>query len=476
MNEPHRSVSVDQINWSEVLLITRLGRALSLSLQPNRVIMGFVLVAVLMATGTIWDAISGSPVGPEGLGSAPLSQAALAERLRPLVEDESLVSEDLAATLRAAETLRPAAVREAIEVTYRARSSDERRDSRGAVEAALMQVRLCEPMGVFEAAARAVIERTRDILSAALALNCPLVLSSVTQLFEIPAILLTDHTGFAMVYGLWAVVVVLLGSAAISRSAACQFAIEQYIPWTTSLAFALKRWVAILGAPGLPVAGLAIGAAGLAVGGLLLAVPGLNVIGAVLYGLALIGSAIAACLILLTVLASALLVPAVAVDAADAPDALARAYSFVRNRPLHWLVYGLAVFVQGLFGLVVVALIAAIAINFAAWGAGLFVTSPAVEALGGGASVTQLLPEDRAWMLSGTHRAAGAIIGLWRTVVAGFVAGWVLSYFACASTVLYFLMRKATDDQDLEEIWQPGMIEGTMAPGRVEVDEDREST
>lgn len=475
MNEPHRSVSVDQINWGEVLLITRLGRALSLSLQPNRIIMGFVLVAVLMATGTLWDALFGARVGPAGLGSAPLSDAALDERLRPLLRDESLFSEDRAAALGAEESLRPAAVRDAIEGSYRARPAEERAEYRGAVEAALMQVRLAEPMGVFEATARAVIERTRDILSAALALNGGLVFSSVAQLLEIPSILFGEHTGFAVVYGVWSLVVLLIGSAAISRSAACQFAIEQYIPWTTSLAFALKRWVAILGAPGLPLAGLAIGAAGLAVGGLLLAVPGLNVLGAALYGVALIGSAVAACLIVLTVLASALLVPAVAVDAADAPDALARAYSFVRNRPLHWLAYALTAFVQGLLGLLLVALIAAIAINFAAWGAGLIVTPPAVEALGGGAAVTQLMPEDRAWMLTGTHRAAGAIIGLWRTVVAGFVAGWVLSYFSCASTVLYFLMRKATDDQDLEEIWQPGVIEGTMAPGRAAVDEDQES-
>ena len=59
--------------------------------------------------------------------------------------------------------------------------------------------------------------------------------------------------------------------------------------------------------------------------------------------------------------------------------------------------------------------------------------------------------------------------------VAGLVAGWAFSYYSCATTVLYFLMRKATDDQDLEEIWQPGLIEGTMAPGRASVGDEADS-
>jgi len=475
MNEPHRSITVDQVNWSGVLLITRLSRALSLSLQPNRIIMGFVFVAILMATGSVWDAIFGLPVGPGSLEAAPVSREVLDQTLGPIVRNTSLVSGDRAAALAEAEALDPAAVRRAIEATYRARPAEEREAFRADIEPALMNLRLVEPRGVFSAALDNARRCTGEMLSAAVRLDGGLVVSNLAGLLEIPAILLSRHTLFAVVFGLWALLVLLIGSAAISRSAACQFALEQYIPWTTALAFALKRWIAIVGAPGLPLAALAIGAIALAIGGLLLAVPGLNLIGGVLYGLALAGSAIAACLILLTLLASGLFVPAVAVESADAPDALARAYSFVRNRPLHWAAYVVAAFVQGLFGLLIVSLIAAITLNFAAWGAGLIVSSPAVESVAGNAGVTQLLPEESGWMLTGTHRATGGLIGLWRTVVAGLVAGWAFSYYSCATTVLYFLMRKATDDQDLEEIWQPGLIEGTMAPGRASVGDEADS-
>lgn len=471
MNEPNRSVTVDQVNWSSILLITRLPRALALSLAPNRIIMGFVLVVVLMATGTMWDAIFGSPVGPNGLGSAPAGERLVEETLRPILRNRNLVSAEQAEKMSAGEALSPVAVRRAIEQTFRARTAEERADVRLEVDGARMMIRTVEPSGVFNAASRAVVDHTRDLLRAAVRLECGLVLSHVVEMLRIPGLLFEHHLGFAIVFGVWALLVLLIGGAAMSRAAACQFAVERYIPWTEALTFALRRWIAIVGAPGLPLAGLAIGAVALALGGLLLAVPGLNLVGAVLYGLALLGSAIAACLLLLTLIAGALFVPAVAVESADAPDALARAFSFVRNRPLHWVVYGAASFVQGVFGLLVVALVAAVAVGFAAWGAGLIVSSPAIDAIGRNASITQILPPDELWSLTGTHRMTGGLIGLWRTAAAGLVAGWVLSYFWCVTTVLYFLMRKATDDQDLEEIWQPGLIEGTMAPGRAQAGE-----
>ena len=307
------------------------------------------------------------------------------------------------------------------------------------------------------------------MLNAALHLDAPGVGRELTGFARLGILLLRDHSFFALVFGAWTLVITMIGIAAICRTAACQFAIEQYITWTIALTYALKRWIPILGTVVLPVVALGLGAVALAVGGVLLAAPGLNIIGGVLYGVALFGAMIAACLILLTLLASPLFIPAVAVESADAPDALARSFSFVRNRPLHWAVYVLAALIQGLFGLLIVTLVASLTINFAAWGAGLFISSPAIEAVGGGAGLTSILPAESGWDLLGTHRVAGGLIVLWRTVVGGLVAGWVVSYVACSTTVLYFLMRKATDDQDLEEIWQPGLIEGTMAPGRASV-------
>lgn len=469
MNEPHRSVVVDQVNWSGILLISRIPRALALSFQPSRVIMGFVIVVMLMASGTIWDGLAGKQVGPGGLGSPPMADPALRDDLRLLLADPALIRTDRAEALRSAEVLSAADVRAAVLETYREKSLEDQQRDRVVVAEALARLKLVAPKGVFEATAEAVVARCHGVLNAALHLHLGGIADELAAAARMIGILLDEYLLFTIVFGLWTLVIGMIGVATISRTAACQFAIEQYITWTTALAYALKRWIPVLGTIGLPLVALALGTIALAVGGLLLAVPGLNVIGGVLYGLALFGGTIAACLILLTLLASALFIPAVAVESADAPDALARGFSFVRNRPLHWIVYVIAAFIQGVFGLLIVTLVASLALNFTAWGASLFVTSPAVEAVGGGASIDHLLPLSEGWSLSGTQRITGGLLVLWRTVVGGMVAGWVVSYFACATTVLYFLMRKATDDQDLEEIWQPGLIEGTMAPGRASV-------
>jgi len=469
MNEPNRSVVVDQVNWGGILLISRIPRALGLSLQPSRVVLGFVIVVMLMASGAIWDGIFGQPVGPGGLGFEAQTSEDLRRTLAPMLSDAKLVRTDLADELRGSDSLSVAAIRSAVLETYRAKPAEEMVRDHDAVAGAISMLHAIAPRGVFEATAETVGDRFHGMLNAGIRLDAAGIGNELGDFTRLRADLFTDHLLFTLVFGAWTLVISMIGVAAICRTAACQFAVEQYITWTTALTFALNRWIPILGTVALPIVALGLGAAALAVGGVVLAVPGLNIIGSVLYGLALFGGAIAACLILFTLLASWLFIPAVAVESADAPDALARSFSFVRNRPLHWVVYVFAALIQGLFGLLLVTLVASLTINFAAWGAGLFISPPAIEAVGGGAGLTSLLPADRGWDLLGTHRFAGGLIVLWRTVVGGLVAGWVVSYFACATTVLYFLMRKATDDQDLEEIWQPGLIEGTMAPGRASV-------
>lgn len=469
MNEPNQSVVVDQVNWGGILLISRVPRGLALSLQPSRVVMGFVIVVMLMASGSIWDGIFGQPVGFGGLGFVPQTGEQLRQILAPMLSDARLVRSDLAEELGGSGAQSVAAVRSAVLETYRAKSAEEMERDDEAVASAMSMLRAIAPRGVFEATAAAVVDRFHGMLGAAIHLDPAGVGNQLGGFARLGSVLFRDHLLFTLVFGAWTLVVGMIGVGAICRTAACQFAVEQYITWTTALAFALKRWIPILGTMALPMVALSLGALALAVGGILLAVPGLNVIGSVFYGLALFGGTIAACLILLTLLASGLFIPAVAVESADAPDALARSFSFVRNRPLHWVVYVIAALIQGLFGLLIVTLVASLTINFVAWGAGLFISPPAIEAVGGGAGLTSILPVDSGWDLLGTHRMAGGLIVLWRTVAGGLVAGWVVSYFACATTVLYFLMRKATDGQDLEEIWQPGLIEGTMAPGRASV-------
>jgi len=114
--------------------------------------------------------------------------------------------------------------------------------------------------------------------------------------------------------------------------------------------------------------------------------------------------------------------------------------------------------------MVVVMFIATETVRFAALGAQFFLSSDLAEYAGRDLFRTGLYSGDD--LTSGTTGVAATVISLWRTVVVGVVAGVAVSYICSAQSVIYFLMRKATDDQDLDEIWLEGMIEGTLAPKR----------
>ncbi len=44
------------------------------------------------------------------------------------------------------------------------------------------------------------------------------------------------------------------------------------------------------------------------------------------------------------------------------------------------------------------------------------------------------------------------------------VAAYVVAYIFTSATMMYLLMRRACDGQDIEEIWRPGLTPGTLVP------------
>ncbi|NOG53258.1 MAG: hypothetical protein HND57_02830 [Planctomycetes bacterium] len=328
-----------------------------------------------------------------------------------------------------------------------------------------------DTLGEFEGVCLSIRTLFQGFTEGIVTLDPMLILGSGSNLItDLPATLWADHPAFVLIFGPWFALVWLVGGCMITRSAACEFAIVQFIQWPEALAFSLKRWLPLAGSVFFPVIAVLLGLVALAVGGWLMTLPGLNIVGGVLYGLALFGSFVAALLILLTAIGSGMFVPAVAVESADAPDALARAYSYTKNRPLHLLAYLGIAFLIGLAGYLVVVVVATLTVWFAATGSQWFADVDPVR-MTGPVDLYHLLPnlniEDGS---PKTSIVAADLIALWRTVVAGVVAGFAVSFHFCAWTVIYFLMRRATDGQDLDEIWQPGLIGGTVAPERPSAD------
>lgn len=467
MADSSQRVAVDRVEWSQLVMFPRLARAFTVAVQPNRVLMGLAMIVVVMISGRLWDATAGPAVGPGGLGDALPQADALRAHLANIIEDDDLVEPGRRTELTADDRADPALIRAIVLERFANRSPDEAERYAQVTRDAVTSIDMVSPIGAFEACQRYIVGQFRNALEAVVGLHPGEAYRSLGRIpVVMPGLLWPDHKLFVIFFGLWFMVIFLIGGATISRSAVCEFSLNQFIPWTEALAFSLRRWMALCGTIVLPVAALLIGVLLLAVGGLLFRVPGGNVLGALLYGPALIGSFLAACILILGILGLSMYVPAVTAESADAADALARSFSYIKNRPLHFLFYIALAVAIGLLGLLVVTLFAVVTINIAAWGISLFAGADTVSYVAG-AELGRIAPPGDHWeLINVTDRLAAAVVDWWRTLVGGIVAGFVVSYLFTAQSIIYLLMRKATDDQDIQEIWIPGLIEATMAPSR----------
>lgn len=68
---------------------------------------------------------------------------------------------------------------------------------------------------------------------------------------------------------------------------------------------------------------------------------------------------------------------------------------------------------------------------------------------------------ERGW----TFSATAWVMNLLGALVALIAGGFGVSVYFVAGVIIYLLMRQLCDGQDQHELWVPGMVEGTMAPG-----------
>lgn len=253
------------------------------------------------------------------------------------------------------------------------------------------------------------------------------------------------HSDRWVVVLLTAVVLVpvfLVGCCAVSRHAAVEIAHGADLPVRRALVFAVRRAGTLATAVLIPIVLAAVISLILKVAGwVLLSIPGVSLLGALLYPLAV---AVGLAYVLLWVgwiAGQPLIAPAVSAENADAVDALQRAYSYVLGRPGRLLLYAAVLVIQGAVALLVVTWLLDSAHAFAS------------------ANTSAWLTPERAGAV--TSRATDAaptarVLGFWSWMVAVVVAGWGLSFYATASTILYLLIRRVSDEQDVSEIWMPG--------------------
>ena len=259
---------------------------------------------------------------------------------------------------------------------------------------------------------------------------------------------------------LWTLLVWSVFGGAITRMAALHFSRDERIGMLASLKFAAARLLSYFSAPLLPLAGIGFFWLLCMLGGLVGRIPlvGESILGA-LWILPLIFSLLMALILIGVAAGWPLMYATISAEGSDAFDGLSRTFSYVYDRPLHYLWYAVVAVTYGTVLVVFVSLLFSLTVYLAGWSvaSGLGpkgmsdLYSAAPEHLGG---TSDWRPR------SGYEPEIGGILaGVWLNLAALVQAGFEYSYFWTATTIIYFLLRKSDDGTDPDEVYLPDQVE-----------------
>jgi hypothetical protein len=293
---------------------------------------------------------------------------------------------------------------------------------------------------------------------------------------------ITATAGVIVSLCLWAI-----AGGAISRTAAEEFATGRTIPWPAAIGLALSHLRSLIAAVAGPVILVWSLWMVLAFGGFVLfRLPGLDLLGGVLYGLALLLGFFAILLMGAFALAHWMLIPAVVCEGTDAIDAVQRAYAYVFGRTSRLLLYGLIITAQGLLLGWIVWFLAAGASGFAARAAATWAGPKGRAVIESGSTHTSPTPlpsststvslpsgsaaapphTESPSSLGPTRSASAFLVGVWSWIPTAFPFAFGVSFVFTGSTLLYLACRRINDGQDMQELWTPDQT-GAVSRGSI---------
>ncbi len=273
--------------------------------------------------------------------------------------------------------------------------------------------------------------------------------------------MLRYHPWFSLLFFPGLLLIWSCAGGMICRMAAVDFARGESINPRESFAFVKRHyWGGFLLAPIAPVIGMVFVGLLLLVGGLVLAIPWAgDILGGLFFFLALIGGLAIAVLLVGLSAGGVLFWPAIAVEGSSSFDAFATGFHYVYTRPWRAAWYGLVAFVYGAVCWLVVNFFAHLTLlaTHKCVGIGAAAASRTIH----GEELAKLEaiwpyeflgPAFPAVAWQGGDWISGLLIFIWVCLLIGLVWSFLVSYFFSAGTTIYFLLRRAVDLTDYEQI------------------------
>jgi len=269
----------------------------------------------------------------------------------------------------------------------------------------------------------------------------------------------------------WLMAILLLGvslavwallGGAIHRIAALHFGRDQKISIGQALRFSAGKFLSFYFAPLIPLGIVLVIGAMITVGGFALGSWGGGILMGLLLPLALIGGLLIAFLLVGLGGGVALMYPTIAVESSDSFDAIGRSYSYVYGRPWRAAFYSLVATVYGVICYLFVRFCAFLTLAATHWfvGAGvvgggqaLSPTADKLDVLWPAPTFDNLLTSAPREAMSGAEPVGAWLIWFWTMLVATTVLAFLLSFFASATTSIYFLLRRRIDATDLDDVY-----------------------
>ena len=450
---------VDGADFGKIFQFQHIFGAIGSSMQPARLLIGLGMVLVLLASGRLWDSTSGvDAISLDGQTTAEeISQArslAIAQSTTALGLNAPAESEHW--TVRQAQTHLFESWQDYV---YEGEVSTDERVEFERIYLALESVR---PRGPFESSAMFVTNAWNEIVNGALEFNPVQMWRGVVDIvWELPQRLWNGgFHWFISLFGFLLIYVLCIGGGAIARMQAVQHSRSLRLSVRDAVDFSVNRWRALLTAvigPAMVVACITILL--MVMGLVLLNIPWLNLLGGLLYGIALLLGLVVALVAIGYAACFPLFIPAVVIEDCRGGEAVQRSFAYLLSRALQFVGYLACLIVAMVFGYLVVRLVANLTLDLTANIVGTWTFNMSLH--GAGSLQDVAVPAvGIAWYES----TAGLLIGLWETIVHDIMLGWIFSGFFSASAMMYVLMRYSCDGQDTRDIWWPGLKQGTNIP------------
>lgn len=257
-------------------------------------------------------------------------------------------------------------------------------------------------------------------------------------------------TAFLMLCLLWAIVVWAFAGAVITRIAGVAFARGEQISWNRATSFAWRKWPSYFASPTLPLLGVVLIALVMALFGLILRIPYIGIpLIAITWPLFLIGGLLMAILLLGLVVGWPLMWSTVSCEGTDSFDALGRSYGYVFGKPLQYLGYGIVALLLGWLGWYVVDIFSGLVVDTTEWAVSWGSGRSLMDA------VTKTLPTavETPEGYTGLDRRSAQLIDFFSNCVRSIPIAFLYSFFWCAATMIYLLLRRDEDQTEIDEIY-----------------------